>query len=264
MMESAERGLISLPGSKSLETLQVWLVPSVRPRDRLSVPACRVGGPARSREDSAAGRHRAAGRPRGPCNLVASAPRQRDRQSQGSVRRTFKRNMAARRVLPRHEPDPGGKVAARSEDRRVWNLGRDPGGDNRADAGMVVSRRVAKSFLARATIPASIPMMRRALAGRRPSVSSATTATRLRPWLRPRGATMPNSAKWPRNALTSIVRCRTRRSWTPWATSAACCCGVLRQTGSVREGDRRLARAPVPLAQHDLLPLGVRQRRFCS
>ena len=30
------------------------------------------------------------------------------------------------------------------------------------------------------------------------------------------------------------------------------------------KGDRRLARAPVPLAQHDLLPLGVRQRRFCS
>jgi hypothetical protein len=52
-------------------------------------------------------------------------------------------------------------------------------------------------------------------------------------------ATMPNSAKWPRNALTSIVRCRTRRSWTLCATSAACCCGVL--TGTKRMEGRRTA-----------------------
>ncbi|HTU45816.1 MAG TPA: hypothetical protein VMF91_12180, partial [Bryobacteraceae bacterium] len=34
LMESADRGLISLPGSKSDETLQVWLGRSVRPTIR--------------------------------------------------------------------------------------------------------------------------------------------------------------------------------------------------------------------------------------
>ena len=95
------------------------------------------------------------------------------------------------------------------------------------------------------------------------SWSSATSCATRRC---PAGTTMPNSAKWLRSALTSMVRCRTSRSRALCCSSAACCCsnftGTKRKWFTFANGVHPDSLDPATFVRwYDFLELYVAHRR---
>ena len=111
--------------------------------------------------------------------------------------------------------------------------------------GIVANRRAASSVRARRTMRVSRRSIRactassssassasasRAGAGKRRSSPSRTTASNSATLQMPFGATIPNSARCPRSALTVCLRCRTSRSRTLSSTKPACHASVFAGT----------------------------------
>ncbi len=137
-------------------------------------------------------------------------------------------------VLPGHQAQPSRQVATRLEGRRAVTVAARTDAVIGPTPGMVASFRLFTLVLCQETICFSRLLIRlsqvsicptssrnavRASSGRACSSSPAINAlTFFRPW----ATTMPNSAKWARKPLISMVRWRTKRSRVRCNIRTAC------------------------------------------
>ena len=143
--------------------------------------------------------------------------------------------LAGGRMVARRQPEPGGEVAPRFEEM-AGPASSSPGarrsvGRRRGSLPSAARRLVGVTPVAQPPIERRDPPQSAACSSASSAKSSRANAGTPAPARRsrsgpipagPLAATRPNSAAWPRIALTSCVRWRTRRSRWPASIRAAC------------------------------------------